>query len=89
MIRIIIHGCLGRMGRVLTVAAAGAADIEVAAGIDVTAGEAGGDYPVFASLEECTAEADVVVDFSSPKALPALLKGYSMHSPALHLKALK
>jgi 4-hydroxy-tetrahydrodipicolinate reductase len=63
------------MGRVLTAAATGAADIEIVAGIDVAAGEAAGDFPVFASLEECTAEADVVVDFSSPKALPALLKG--------------
>jgi 4-hydroxy-tetrahydrodipicolinate reductase len=63
------------MGRVLAATASGAPDIEVAAGIDVSAAESALEFPLFASLEECTAEADVVVDFSSPKALPALLKG--------------
>jgi 4-hydroxy-tetrahydrodipicolinate reductase len=71
----IIHGCMGRMGRVLSATAAGAPDIEVTAGIDVSAGESAKDFPVFTSLEECTTDADVVVDFSSPKALPTLIKG--------------
>lgn len=75
MIRIIIHGCLGRMGRVLATAAESAPDIEVAAGIDQLPDVSDTDYPVFVSLEKCTVPADVVVDFSSPKALPALLTG--------------
>ena len=75
MIRIIIHGCMGRMGQVLTATAASAADIEVVAGIDLLKGESDADFPVFTSLEKCTVPADIVVDFSSPKALPALLKG--------------
>jgi 4-hydroxy-tetrahydrodipicolinate reductase len=75
MVRIIIHGCMGRMGRVLTAAVAGAPDIEVVAGIDLLSGGSDADYPVFVSLEKCTVPADVVVDFSSPKALPTLLKG--------------
>ncbi len=74
MVRIIIHGCMGRMGRVLNATAANAADIEVVAGIDLLAEDSGLDFPVFASLEKCTSPADVVVDFSSPKALPALLQ---------------
>lgn len=75
MIRIIIHGCMGRMGRVLTATVASAADIEVVAGIDLLMGESDADFPVYTSFEKCTVPADVVVDFSSPKALPALLKG--------------
>ena len=75
MIRIIIHGCMGRMGQVLTDTAAAAPDIEVVAGIDVQSGEGKVEYPVFPGLEKCTVPADVVVDFSSPKALPSLLKG--------------
>jgi 4-hydroxy-tetrahydrodipicolinate reductase len=75
MIRIIIHGCMGRMGQVLTATAAAAPDIEVVAGIDLTSGEGAVEYPVFPGLEKCTVPADVVVDFSSPKALPSLLKG--------------
>ena len=75
MIRIIIHGCMGRMGRVLEATAASAADVQVVAGIDLMAEESGADFPVFVALEKCTTPADVVVDFSSPKALPALLQG--------------
>jgi 4-hydroxy-tetrahydrodipicolinate reductase len=75
MIRIIVHGCMGRMGQVLTAAAAAAPDIEVVAGIDQLSGEGVVEYPVFPSLEKCSVPADVVVDFSTPKALPSLLKG--------------
>jgi len=73
MTRIIIHGCSGRMGQVVAAIAAAAPDIEVVAGIDVASATC--DFPVFPSLEKCTIAADVVVDFSSPKALPSLLKG--------------
>lgn len=75
MVRMIVHGCFGRMGRVLAETAAAASDIEIVAGIDVTETEVKPDFPVFLDLEECTTAADVVVDFSSPKALPSLLKG--------------
>jgi 4-hydroxy-tetrahydrodipicolinate reductase len=63
------------MGRVVTATAAAAPDIEVVAGIDIAEAEAETEFPVFSSFEECTTPADVVVDFSSPKALPSLLEG--------------
>jgi 4-hydroxy-tetrahydrodipicolinate reductase len=75
MIRMIIHGCMGRMGQVLSATTVAAADIEVVAGIDLLTGENDANFPVFASLAKCTIPADVVVDFSSPKALPSLLQG--------------
>ena len=74
MTRIIVHGSSGKMGRVLAAAAAASADIEIAAGIDVTAPESAPGFPVFADLLECDVPADVVVDFSSPKALGGLLE---------------
>ncbi|MBN2552817.1 MAG: 4-hydroxy-tetrahydrodipicolinate reductase [Spirochaetales bacterium] len=80
MIRIIIHGCMGRMGRVVAATAAAAEDIEVAAGVDLVKGDESMDFPVFSSLEDCTVPADVVVDFSSPKALDGLLKGAAKKS---------
>lgn len=83
MVRMIVHGCFGRMGRVLTETAAAAADIQIVAGIDVTGTEAKPDFPVFPSLEECTTAADAVVDFSSPKALPSLLNGVEKKKLAL------
>ena len=35
--------------------------------------ESKNDYPVFASLKECTVDADVIIDFSNAKAVDALL----------------
>lgn len=72
MTRIILHGCSGAMGRVIAGLAKEEPDLEIAAGIDVREG-AGQDFPVYASLEECREEADVIVDFSSAQAVDGLL----------------
>lgn len=74
MTRIILHGCRGKMGQAVASAAAAAADIEVAAGVDPADGPDGTSFPIFKALADCSQAADVVVDFSSPKALPALLE---------------
>ena len=71
MTRIIISGCNGRMGRAVAERIAARDDVCVAAGIDVNDSPAG--FPVFHSAEECSAEADVIIDFSNPAALPGLL----------------
>ena len=63
--KILLNGCLGRMGRAVTELAP-SRDCAVAAGVDVTAG--GAAYPVYTALADCPA-ADVVIDFSSPAAL--------------------
>lgn len=72
MIKMIIHGCNGKMGQVLTQLANEDENIEVAAGIDTYTG-INNDYPVFPSLDACDVPADVVVDFSSAAAVDALL----------------
>ena len=74
MIRMIMHGCNGQMGRVITALAAEDNEIEIVAGIDVSDnGE--NPYPVYKSLQECHIAADVVVDFSVAAAMNALLTG--------------
>ena len=47
-------------------------ELEIAAGIDLNPEQKNG-YPVFSSLEECTVQADVIVDFASAKAVDHLL----------------
>ena len=73
MTRIIISGCNGRMGRAIAerVAARDDASCTVVAGIDMNTAAAA--FPVFAKPEDCTVEADVIIDFSNPTALPGLL----------------
>ncbi len=72
MTRIILSGCCGFMGHVITDLVAADENAVIVAGIDV-AGQNGQEYPVFTSAQDCDVEADALIDFSSPKALDALL----------------
>lgn len=72
MTRILLVGCAGAMGANVYRSACEREDCEVVAGIDPRL-TAEGDYPVFASFDECTVEADVIVDFSSPAVTDAML----------------
>lgn len=72
MIRVIVSGCNGYMGRVVTDIISVDMDVEIVAGFDLMDS---GDkpFPVFASPADCDVKADVLIDFSSPKALDGLL----------------
>lgn len=72
MIKAIMHGCNGAMGQVISSLAEKDEELEIAAGIDLNPEQKNG-YPVFSSLEECTVQADVIVDFASAKAVDHLL----------------
>ena len=72
MVRAIMHGCNGAMGQVISGIAAKDEEISIVAGIDMRT-EQKNDYPVFASLNECKVEADVVIDFSNAGAVDELL----------------
>lgn len=73
MIRIIMHGCNGAMGQVITGIAAEDKELSIVAGIDPRDTKQN-DYPVFKSLDACGVEADVIVDFASVKAIDELLE---------------
>lgn len=75
MIDIILHGCNGKMGRVVTSVASADPDINLIAGIDRVPDAFDNPFPVYASLEECPHDCDVIIDFSLPQALPSLLEG--------------
>ncbi len=72
MIRVIIHGCNGRMGQVVASLILEEKDMELVAGVDVS-DHISNPFPVFSGIEACTAEADVVIDFASAKAVDGLL----------------
>ena len=72
MVNMIMHGCNGRMGQMITSIVAEDDGITIVAGVDINT-EKKNDYPVFASLEECDVEADVVIDFGNAKATDALI----------------
>ncbi len=72
MIRMIMHGCNGKMGQVISNICKEDHEIEIVAGIDPYTGVEN-DYPVFASIADCNIVADVVVDFAAAPAVDALL----------------
>lgn len=72
MIRIILHGCSGRMGRIITGICENDKETEIVAGVDVFGEEYAG-YPVYRTLDECP-EADVIIDFSTAAAIDDLLR---------------
>lgn len=72
MIKVIMHGCNGRMGQVITRLMEEDCETTIVAGIDPF-DEKKNTYPVFSKVKDCNIEADVVVDFSNAKAVDELL----------------
>ncbi|KYH35562.1 4-hydroxy-tetrahydrodipicolinate reductase [Clostridium tepidiprofundi DSM 19306] len=73
MIRIILNGCFGKMGKMVTQASYKFENLTIVAGIDVNTNTTS-PYPVFNNIDECNIDADVILDFSRPAALPSLAK---------------
>lgn len=72
MLKIIISGCNGHMGRVVESLCSADPQIEVVAGFDVL-GSSERNFPICTSPAQFTGKADAVIDFSSPAALDGLL----------------
>jgi len=72
MTRIIMHGCNGKMGQVITGICNEDSNVEIVAGIDVIDNRDNG-YPVFTDINACDVEADVIVDFAAAVAVDKLL----------------
>lgn len=72
MYKIIMHGCNGKMGQVISGIVAADENAKIVAGID-TRDEGRNPYPVFKNIKECTVEADVIIDFSVAQAVDDLL----------------
>ena len=72
MVNIIMHGCNGKMRQVITKIVSEDKDAQIVAGIDIF-DDGHNDYPVFKNFDECTVTGDVVIDFSSEKAVDGLL----------------
>ena len=73
MIRIILAGCNGYMGRVVTTIVGDDPEAAIVAGIDINTQKLD-DYPVYNTSDEIAETADVIIDFSSPAAIDGLLK---------------
>lgn len=73
MINILLSGCNGKMGQVITRLASERDDLKIAAGYDQNT-SLQNTYPVFSDLSKCNIDIDVIIDFSHPSALDNLLQ---------------
>ena len=73
MTRIVMYGCNGHMGQVISDLIKDDPEAEIVAGIDM-ADNRDNDYPVFTDIKACNVKADAIIDFSSPQALDGLLE---------------
>lgn len=73
MVKIIMHGCNGHMGQVISDIVEKDPDAEIVAGIDI-ADQGKNSYPIFTDIDACQVEADAIIDFSSAKATDKLLE---------------
>ena len=72
MVNIIMHGCNGKMGQVISKIVKEDANAQMVAGIDKYMGIAN-EYPVFESINKCDVDGDVIIDFSNASAVDELL----------------
>lgn len=72
MINIILSGCNGKMGQVITRLIEETDDIQIVCGFDVN-NLRRNDYSVYSVPRDFAGKADVLVDFSNPAALDSLL----------------
>ena len=72
MVKIILSGCSGKMGHVITKCVENKENCEIVAGVDINKCDA--PYPIFASFSEIDVDADVIIDFSHPSVLASLLE---------------
>ncbi|ACL74907.1 4-hydroxy-tetrahydrodipicolinate reductase [Ruminiclostridium cellulolyticum] len=73
MIKILLSGCNGKMGQVITRLSDNFSELKITAGFDIN-NNINNPYPVFTSLADCNADVDVIIDFSNPKAFKPLVE---------------
>lgn len=73
MIKALMHGCNGKIGQIISRMISEQDDIEIVAGVDPYL-EIPNPFPVFSNISECNIDVDVIIDFSTAKAVVPLIK---------------
>jgi len=72
MTKVVMHGCNGHMGRVITELCNNDNEVEIVAGVDKFKG-IDNAYPVFDTINDVDVDFDVIIDFSNVAAVDGLL----------------
>ncbi len=71
MIKIVLNGCSGKMGKMITDCSSNFKNLEIVAGIDKFPSDT--SYPIFETAQDLNLDYDVLLDFSRAEALHSLL----------------
>lgn len=74
MIKILMHGCNGRMGRSISAMCKVNPDYVITAGCDIFTDDNGFGYPIYGSLSEVDVDFDVIIDFSNASVVPTVIE---------------
>jgi 4-hydroxy-tetrahydrodipicolinate reductase len=72
--KVLLHGCNGRMGQVLTRIISESEDMTVVCGVDRIKKDNINSYPVYENLKDVAEDVDVLIDFSNRICLGDILK---------------
>ena len=71
MVKVLLNGCLGKMGQAVEACINSRDDVAISAGVDIAQGSR--SYPIFSCFMDVTEPADVIIDFSNPLVLDDML----------------
>ena len=71
MVKILLNGCLGKMGQAVEACVNSREDVMIIAGVDIAEGDR--TYPVHTCFVDVAEDADVILDFSNPLVLDDIL----------------
>jgi len=72
MVNVILHGCNGKMGTMISELVEKDEKVQIVAGVDAY-GQSKFSYPVYENIALCDVHADVIIDFSNATAVEGLL----------------
>ena len=78
MVKIMMHGCNGVMGQVISKIVEETEGAVMACGVD-RVDDGHNDYPVFTDINACDIEVDAIIDFSAAPAVDGLLPDSRFH----------
>lgn len=71
MVKVVLNGCCGKMGKMITECCTNFKNVKIVGGIDKFSSDT--SYPVFSNPQELNIEYDVLLDFSRADALDGLI----------------
>lgn len=73
MVKVILVGCNGKMGSVVTDCVNSADDVEIVAGVDALNAQTD-TYPVYSAIADVKENADIIIDFSNPAVTDSVIE---------------